>query len=97
MIQRHRLLVLTMILFGALALVLSGCGTNGPKSVKGTVVAVDAAAKTFSIQGTDGKKYDFKAGSGVDLAHVKEHMDEKAQIEVTYTGSTPPYDASAAH
>lgn len=93
-----QLRIVTLILFIALALplALGACGA-GEQKVTGQVLAVDATAKTFSLQGSDGKRYDFKAGSGVDLTHVKEHMDEKKQIEVRYTGTTAPYEASYAH
>ena len=52
------------------------------------------------MQATDGKKYDFKVPSGsakVDLTHIKEHMDEKQEVEVRYTGDTAPYEATYAH
>ncbi len=82
-----------------LPLALSACG-GGEQSIKGTVSSVDATARTFSVQATDGKKYDFKVPSGsakVDLTHIKEHMDEKKEIEVRYTGDTAPYEATYAH
>ena len=97
-----RQIALLLLLLLAVPLALGACGTanaGAEQSVKGQVVSVDAAAKTFSLQGTDGKKYDFKAksGSSVDLVHVKEHMDNKKEIEVKYTGTTAPYEASYAH
>lgn len=98
-----RRIALLVFLLLVLPLAVGACGSGGSsgaeQSVKGQVVGVDAGAKTFSLQATDGKKYDFKvqAGSGVDLVHVKEHMDNKKEIEVRYTGSTAPYEASYAH
>jgi hypothetical protein len=96
--------ILLLVLLLALPLAVGACGTGGSggagaeQSVKGQVVGVDAGAQTFSLQGTDGKKYDFKVkvGSSVDLVHVKEHMDNKKEIEVKYTGTTAPYEASYA-
>ena len=94
--------ILLLVLLLVLPLAVGACGSGGSasaeQSVKGQVVGVDAAAKTFSLQATDGKKYDFKVkvGSSVDLVHVKEHMDNKKEIEVKYTGTTAPYEASYA-
>ena len=93
---RFRGLLLLTILLLALPLALGACGGTTGGSIKGQVIAVDATAKTFSVQATDGKRYDFKAGSGVDLAHVKEHLDEKEQIVVEYSGTSSPYEASSA-
>lgn len=98
-----RQLVSLVFLLLLLPLAVGACGIGGSagaeQSVKGQVVGVDAAAKAFSLQATDGKKYDFrvKAGSAVDLVHVKEHLDNKKEIEVRYTGSSAPYEASYAH
>ena len=92
-----------LVLLLVLPLAVVACGSGGSAgaehSMKGQVVSVDAGAKMFSLQATDGKKYDFKVktGSDVDLVHVKEHMDNKKEIEVKYTGSTTPYEASYAH
>ncbi len=82
----------------AVVLALGACG-GSKQSINGVVVAVDAQAQTFSVQTSDGKRYDFKkkAGSDVDLTHIKEHMDEKKSIKVEYAGDTPPYEASYAH
>jgi hypothetical protein len=97
-----RQIALLLLLLLTVPLALGACGTanaGAEQSVKGQVTSVDATAKTFSFQGNDGKKYDFKvkAGSSVDLVHVKEHMDNKKEIEVKYTGTTAPYEASYAH
>ena len=97
MSARLRIIALIVLAALALPLALGACAGNGEQSVKGQVVAVDAAARTFSVQASDGKRYDFKAGSGVDLTHIKEHQDEKKQIEVRYTGTSSPYEASYAH
>lgn len=97
MSARLRIGALILLMALALPLALGACGGNGEQKITGQVVAVDAAARTFAVQGSDGKRYDFKAGSGVDLTHLKEHQDEKKQIEVRYTGSSSPYDASYAH
>lgn len=74
---------------------LGACGGAGDqKTVKGQVTAVDAGARTFSVRGNDGKTYDFKmvAGSKGDLAELKEHLDLKKEVEVTYRGSAAPYE-----
>jgi len=97
-----RQIALLVLLLLVLPLALGACGSaaaGAEQSVKGQVIGVDAGAQTFSFQGNDGKKYDFKvkAGSGVDLVHVKEHMDNKKEIEVKYSGTTAPYEASYAH
>ena len=99
MTARMRLAVLCTCLLLALPLALAACGGAGKQSITGQVVAVDATARTFSVQTADGKKYDFKVkeGSGVDIVHIKEHMDNKKEIKVEYTGTTPPYEASYAH
>lgn len=91
--------IVVFALLLTLPLALSACTKSGELSLKGTVTAVDATARTFSVQATDGKTYNFKvpAGSSVDLTHIKEHMDEKKQIEVKYSGTTSPYEASYAH
>lgn len=93
-----QLRIAALVLFVVLVLpvALGACGSAGEQKAAGQVVAIDATARTFSLRASDGKRYDFKAGSGVDLTHVKEHMDEKKQIEVRYTGSSAPYDASYA-
>lgn len=82
-----------------LPLALGACGGSGERTVKGRVVAVDAAATTFGIVASDGKRYDFrvKPGSEVDLVHVKEHLDSNKEVEVRYTGTSAPYEASYAH
>lgn len=93
------LLVLLLVLPLAVGACGSGASASAEQSVKGQVVGVDAGAQTFSLQATGGKKYDLKvkAGSSVDLVHVKEHMDNKKEIEVRYSGTTAPYEASYAH
>lgn len=97
MSARLRFSAVVLLVILALPLTLGACGGNGEQKITGQVVAVDATAKTFSVQASDGKRYDFKAGSGVDLTHVKEHLDEKKQVEVRYTGTSSPYEASYAH
>ena len=99
MLRGSRILaLLTLALMLALPFALTACG-GSEKSIEGQVTAVDATARTFSVQADDGKKYDFKlpAGSTVDLTHVKEHMDEKEKIEVKYKDGTSPYEATYAH
>ena len=100
MLRGTRLLaIVAFVLVLALPFALTACTKSGELSIKGTVTAVDATARTFSVQATDGKTYNFKvaSGSSVDLTHIKEHMDEKKQIEVKYSGTTSPYEASYAH
>ena len=95
---KRALFVFWVALLLVLPLALSACG--GERSIKGQVASVDATTRTFSVQATDGKKYDFKVPSGsakVDLTQIKEHMDEKKEIEVRYTGDSAPYEATYAH
>ena len=95
-----RAIFIMALLLLALPLALGACGGDGGKqTINGQVVALDAQAQTFSIQTSDGKRYDFKkkSGSDVDFTHIKEHMDEKKSIKVEFTGSTSPYEASYAH
>lgn len=98
MAMGKRAFFLVALLLLALPLALGACA-GGKQTINGQVVAVDAQAQTFSVQTGDGKRYDFKvkAGSSVDLTHIKEHMDEKKEIKVEYTGDAPPYEASYAH
>ena len=99
MLRGSRILVfLTLALVLTLPLALTACG-GSEKSIEGQVTAVDATARTFSVQADDGKKYNFKlpAGSTVDLTHIKEHMDEKEKIEVKYKDGASPYEATYAH
>ena len=99
MLRLARVLVFIVALTLALTVTLAACG-GAERSIKGQVTAVDATARTFSVQASDGEKYDFKVPSGsakVDLTHVKEHMDQKKEIEVKYQGDTPPYEATYAH
>ena len=100
MIRGSRSIALLMLAFILiLPVALTACA-GGENSIKGQVTAVDATARTFSIQAEDGKKYDFKVPEGstkVDLTHIKEHMDQKKVIEVKYTGETSPYEPTYAH
>ena len=82
-----------------LSLSLVACG-GGKQTINGQVVALDPAARTFSVQATDGKKYDFTfpaEGTEIDVTHLKEHMDEKKSVKVEFTGGNPRYLASYAH
>lgn len=95
--MKRALLICWFAALLVLPLALSAC--SGERSIKGQVSAVDATARTFSVQATDGKKYEFKVPSGsakVDLTHVKEHLDQKKEIEVKYSGDTAPYEANSA-
>jgi ABC-type Fe3+-hydroxamate transport system substrate-binding protein len=97
-VLRHLRFVLALVPVLALALALAAC--TGEQSIKGQVTSVDATARTFVVQATDGKTYEFKVPSGsakVDLTHIKEHLDQKKEIEVKYRGDTPPYEATYAH
>lgn len=96
MTARFRLVLFCALFLLGLPLVLSACGGAGKQSINGQVTAVDATARTFTLAGNDGKNYVFKLGSGVDIVHVKEHMDGKKEIKVEYTGTTAPYEASSA-
>lgn len=84
-------------LFLPVSAALAACGA-GERTIKGRVVAVDAATTTFSIAASDGKRYDFrvKPGGEVNLVHVKEHLDTNKEVEVRYTGTSSPYEASYA-
>ena len=95
----RRAVFIVAVLLLALPLALGACGGEGKQSITGQVVAVDAQAQTFAVQTSDGQRYDFKKKSGgnVNLTHIKEHMDEKKQIKVEYSGETSPYEASYAH
>jgi hypothetical protein len=92
------LALVALALLLALPFALTACA-GSEKTIEGQVTAVDATARTFSVQADDGKKYDFKvpAGSTVDLTHIKEHMDEKEKIEVKYKDGSSPYEATYAH
>lgn len=101
--NRTRPMARAFLTFGVflplLLLALVGCG-GGKRTINGQVVALDPAARTFSVQATDGKKYDFTfpaAGTEIDVTHLKEHMDEKKSVKVEFTGGDPPYVASYAH
>jgi len=66
----------------------------GPQAtVTGEVTKVDPAARTFTVQGADGKDYDFSAsaGSQVDLAALAANLASKQQVTVTYSGTAAPY------
>ena len=99
MYRGSRILALfALALILVLPVALTACA--GENSIKGQVTAVDATARTFSVQAEDGKKYDFKVPEGstkVDLTHIKEHMDQKKVIEVKYTGETSPFEPTYAH
>ena len=98
MSARIRLACLCVCLLLALPLALSACGGDGKQTITGQVISVVPSASMFSIQTADGKRYDFKikAGSNIDLVHVKEHMHTRTQIKVEFTGTTSPYEASYA-
>ena len=96
----NRAIFVAALLLLALPLALGACGSGDSKqTINGQVVALDAQAQTFSVETSDGKRYDFKkkSGSDVDLTHIKEHMDEKKSIKVEFTGNSSPYEASYAH
>ena len=68
----------------------SGEGETG--TVTGLVTKSDLSAKTFSVKGKDGKEYDFKmmSGSKGDINEIKEHQDQRKEIDVKFkTGSSP--------
>ena len=94
-------LVLCVVLLGVGTLLLGGCSGEGggEKQIKGQVTRLDIGTKTFTVQGDDGKNYEFKMvdGSRGDLPEIKEHMDLKKPVEVRYRGTTPPYEVVSAH
>ena len=98
--RRARVLLLCLALALVAALTLGACGGagGGEQEIKGVVTRFDNGARTFTVQGDDGRSYDFKmvAGSKGDLAEIKEHMDLKKPIAVKYRGGSPPYEVVAA-
>src|SRR4051794_1271212 len=69
--------------------------TDGPEAtVTGRVTRVDVAARTFTVQGTDGTNYDFTAttNSQVDLATLASDLATKRDVTVTYRNTTSPYE-----
>lgn len=96
------MLFLCVLLLAAAMLGLSACTGEGgrEREVKGQVTRVDLATQTFTVQGDDGRAYEFKmvSGSKGDLPEIKEHMDRKKPIEVRYRdGTTPTYEVISAH
>lgn len=98
---RATMLVALVLLVSAL--VLSACGGSGGSSsggetaIKGVPTKVDTNAKTFTID-SGGKSYDFKMASGSkgDMNEIKQHADQKKEIEVRYKGSAAPYEVVSA-
>ena len=94
----RRVFAVLAVALVVVALALTACGGGGQQRVKGMVTRVDLPSKSFTVQGSDGKSYDFKmvADSKGDLAEIKEHMDLKKAIEVTYRGTAAPYEVVGA-
>lgn len=96
--RRAGVLLLCVLL---LAVGMGGCSGEGggEKQIKGQVTGFDIGTKTFTVQGNDGKSYEFKMvdGSRGDLPEIKEHMDLKKPVEVRYRGTTSPYEVVSAH
>ncbi len=95
--RRSSVLLLCLALAVVAALGLGACGGAGggeEKEIKGLVTRFDNGARAFTVQGDDGRSYDFRmvAGSKGDLAEIKEHMDLKKPIVVKYRGASPPYE-----
>lgn len=97
---RAMVLLVAVLLMAALA--LGACGgssgsSGGESTVKGLVTKVDTTAKTFTIDAS-GKTYDFKmtGSSKGDINEIKQHMDQKKEIDVKYKGSSPPYEVVSA-
>lgn len=93
--QARAVTLLVAVLLMSL-LVLSACGgtsAGAETTIKGMPTKVDVAAKTFTVE-SGGKSYDFKMTdkSKGEMAEIKEHMDQKKEIEVKYKGATPPYE-----
>lgn len=68
---------------------------SGPEmTVTGQVTAVDPTARTFTLQATDGKSYEFAVNPGinVDFTSLANNLASSQQITVTYRGTTAPYD-----
>jgi hypothetical protein len=73
---------------------VSAPAASGPQlTVTGEVTKLDPVARTFTVRGTDGKDYDFtaSANSQVDLTALATNLASKAQVTITYSGTTPPY------
>lgn len=95
-------LILCVALTLGATLALGACGGpsgDGEREIKGLVTGVDAGAKTFTVQGDDGRSYAFRMveGSKAELPEIKEHMDLKKPVEVRYKGTAPPYEVVSAH
>lgn len=68
---------------------------SGPEAtVKGKVTKVDVRARTFTLQGDDGKSYDFKVtdSSRADLNTLASSLGSSQEVEVTYRNTSPPYE-----
>lgn len=99
--MKVRSIVLLLAVLLTTMLVLSACGGSssggGEVTVKGQITKVDVAAKTFTIN-SGGKDYDFKmvSSSKGDMNEIKQHSDQKKEVEVKYKGSSAPYEVISA-
>lgn len=90
-------LALCVVLLSA----IGGCtggNADSNQTVRGQVTSVDAGAATFSVQADNGREYRFKltARSQGNLAEIKEHLDRKRPLAVTYRGTEEPYEVVSA-
>lgn len=70
-------------------------GTGGPQAtVTGQVTAVDPNARTFTVQGSDGRSYNFTVSTGtqVDFTALATSLASKQQVTITYRNTTSPYE-----
>lgn len=101
-ILRHSLAVLCCLApCVVLLLAIGGCTggrAGGNHTIKGQVTSVDAGAATFAVRADDGKEYRFKmtASSKGDLAEIKEHLDRRQPLAVTYRDTVEPYEVISA-
>ena len=86
-----------MVVSVSLLACTGGGGGGSEMTVTGLITKVDVNAKTFSLNG-GGKDYDFKmvAASKGDISEIKEHLDEKKQVDVKYKNTGSPYEVVAA-
>jgi ABC-type glycerol-3-phosphate transport system substrate-binding protein len=101
--KRQAFALLIIVVLGA-PLALVACGGGGASSsgtggsvtgttVRGPVTVVDTNSRIFTVE-TNGTRYQFKLlpDSKADINQINERFQSKQEIEVTYKGTTPPYD-----
>lgn len=80
----------------ATATALAGTAlTPGPQAtVTGQVTKADPTARTFTVQGADGRSYDFivTTNTQVDFTALANDIVSKQQVTVTYRNTASPYE-----